>query len=266
MITNERAMRFLFGLAMDDNDNTLINSETTTFSATYTAFGVDIIDPNYEPPKESKNVIEDSSTGIKLQYEDGTAFDDAIELMLEPKSKEDTSKLNANVDKVAKGFVLGGLYDIRLLKNGVEIQPGKNVKISIPLTKEMKELTDLKVVYIDDDGNVTILPSEIVGANIVFVTNHFSDYGVIGKVAATTPGKEDPKDPTTPGKEDPKDPTTPGKEDPKDPTTPGKEDPKDPTKPSKRILKKHQLQKIRVILLKLLHQKQGMRHRLYYIS
>lgn len=40
-------------------------------------------------------------------------------------------------------------------------------------------MTDLKVVYIDDDGNVTIIPSQIIDGKIVFVTDHFSYYGVI---------------------------------------------------------------------------------------
>ena len=47
MIENERAMRFLFGLKMDENDPTMLSKETTTWSATYCAFGVDIIDPEY---------------------------------------------------------------------------------------------------------------------------------------------------------------------------------------------------------------------------
>lgn len=56
MIENERAMRFLFGLKMDENDPSMLSSETTTWSATYCAFGVDIIDPTYvEEDKEDDN-------------------------------------------------------------------------------------------------------------------------------------------------------------------------------------------------------------------
>ena len=59
MIENERAMRFLFGLKMDEADPSMLSEETTTWSATYCAFGVDIIDPEYigeAPAVEDKEV------------------------------------------------------------------------------------------------------------------------------------------------------------------------------------------------------------------
>lgn len=55
MIENERSTRFLFGLAMDENDPTMLKDETTTWSATYCAFGVDIIDPTYEEVADNSN-------------------------------------------------------------------------------------------------------------------------------------------------------------------------------------------------------------------
>ena len=91
----------------------------------------------------------------------------------------ETDKLNNNINEAAKGLTLVGLYDIKLLKDGVAIQPNGKVRVNIPLTDEMKAMTDLKVVYIDDDGNVTIIPSQIIDGKIVFVTEHFSYYGVI---------------------------------------------------------------------------------------
>jgi hypothetical protein len=205
MVTNERAMRFLFGLSVDESDDTMINAETTTFSATYTAFGVDIIDPDYKPEEKpgtdpgtkpgtdekEKYVVVDSSTGISIEYADGSAFDHNINLVLTSKSKAEMNKLNAGVDKAAKGSVLAGLYDIRLQKDGIDIQPEKKVKISIPLSKEMKEMTELKAVYIDDNGVVTILAGEIAGGKMVFTTDHFSNYGIIGKIKAQTSEKED---------------------------------------------------------------------------
>ena len=45
--SEERAFRFLYGLAMDSENPDVVSSETTTWSATYGAFGIDIIDENY---------------------------------------------------------------------------------------------------------------------------------------------------------------------------------------------------------------------------
>lgn len=45
-IQNERAFRFLYGIGMESD--TVTANETTTWSATYCAFGVDIIDPDYK--------------------------------------------------------------------------------------------------------------------------------------------------------------------------------------------------------------------------
>jgi hypothetical protein len=45
LVSNERSFRFLFGLAMDAEDSSKVASDTTTFSATYCAFGIDVIHP-----------------------------------------------------------------------------------------------------------------------------------------------------------------------------------------------------------------------------
>lgn len=127
----------------------------------------------------NQDVIVDYGTGIRVEYENGSAFDTNIVLKITPQTNAETDKLNDNINKVAKGLTLAGLYDIKLLKDGVAIQPNGKVRVSIPLTDEMKAMTDLKVVYIDDDGNVTIIPSQIIDGKIVFVTDHFSYYGVI---------------------------------------------------------------------------------------
>lgn len=50
----------------------------------------------------------------------------------------------------------------------------------------MKTYTNLQVVYFADDVSVTIIPYERNGDEILFITGHFSDYGIIG-----TPAKSD---------------------------------------------------------------------------
>ena len=135
----------------------------------------------------SKDVIENPSTGIKVEYEDGSVFDDAIELVVTLISKDRMDELEENVDKVAKGLKVVGLYDIKLIKNGVAVQPDGKTRVSIPLTDEMRSMSELKVIYIDENGDVIIIPSEIIDGKLVFVTDHFSQYGVIGNVSGSQP-------------------------------------------------------------------------------
>ena len=44
LIEKENTFRFLFGIAMDPEDSTKVAGETTTWSATYTVFGMDVIE------------------------------------------------------------------------------------------------------------------------------------------------------------------------------------------------------------------------------
>lgn len=136
----------------------------------------------------SNGALADNSTGIKVEYEDGSVFDSGIILRVTSKPQEEMDTFKNFVDKAAAGLTLGGLYDVKLLKDGVAIQPDGKIKISITLTDAIKSMTNLQIVYIDDAGNVTIIPSETKGGMITFFTDHFSHYGVIGKVKSSDTG------------------------------------------------------------------------------
>ncbi|MGX8850723.1 leucine-rich repeat domain-containing protein [Amedibacillus sp. YH-ame10] len=144
----------------------------------------------------SKTTIVDKTTGIEIAYEDGSAFEDDITLVVTPKSKEEMKGFQNNVNKVVAGKTIAGVYDIKLLKNGAEIQPNGKLKIRLTLTDEMKTMSELQVVYIDDNGKVTIIPSQLVDGKLVFITDHFSYYGVIGKENST--GQIQPETPSKP--------------------------------------------------------------------
>ncbi|MEG0593097.1 MAG: X2-like carbohydrate binding domain-containing protein, partial [Coprobacillus sp.] len=127
----------------------------------------------------------DTSSGIKVTYEDEREFESSIILTIKSEPQEKMNEFNDEVNKVASGYSLCGLYDVKLLKDGIEIQPDGKIKISIPLVNIIKPMTDLQVVYIDDEGKVTIIPSEVKDGYLVFITDHLSYYGIIGKVNIT---------------------------------------------------------------------------------
>lgn len=121
-----------------------------------------------------KSVIIHEATGIKIEGINGTAFNPRTILVLTPIiDTEGFALLDENQEMLQ-------LYDIKFLLNGIEIQPEGNIKITLILTAEQQEYQNLKVVYIADDGTVTIMPSEINGDEVSFITDHFSHYGIIG--------------------------------------------------------------------------------------
>lgn len=131
--------------------------------------------------KKPAQSLNDPSSGIRLEYEDGTLIDGNIELSILPQSEADMERYKDKVTKAAAGYVLGGLYEIKLLKSGVPIQPSGRMRIRIPLTETTKYMAEQKIIYIDNHGAVTLIPSKIEYGMIVYVIDHFSYYGVIGK-------------------------------------------------------------------------------------
>ena len=71
-------------------------------------------------------------------------------------------------------------YDIMLLLDGVEVQPGGVVSITLPALPDDVAYTDIMVVYIDDLGNVTPCTTMVnEDGTITFITDHFSCYAVL---------------------------------------------------------------------------------------
>lgn len=72
--SDERSFRFLFGLAMDEKDDSIVASKTTTWSATYAMFGIDIIDPDYTGA-ELKFDVNASNAKVELKDFNGTVVE-----------------------------------------------------------------------------------------------------------------------------------------------------------------------------------------------
>ena len=66
-------------------------------------------------------------------------------------------------------------YDIKLLSQGVEIQPNGNVKISLPIPENF-DTSKLIVYRINEDGTKVKYNVTVEGEYAVFETDHFSTY------------------------------------------------------------------------------------------
>jgi hypothetical protein len=132
----------------------------------------------------NKSLLEDLKTGIQVEGVNGKIFDSRTELVVTPVKDTLAPQTKAlyvsGISKVANGQELAQLYDIKLLLNGQPVQPDGKVKITLTLNREMEIYTDLHVVYIADDGTTTIIPFTQNGNKVTFITDHFSNYGIIG--------------------------------------------------------------------------------------
>ena len=74
------------------------------------------------------------------------------------------------------------LYNICFVKNDQLVQPSGKVSVRIPIPNGMKKDT-CNVYRQESDGTWTILTAHIEGNYLVFETDHFSLYGVVGEIS-----------------------------------------------------------------------------------
>ncbi len=136
-----------------------------------------------------KEVLINASTGVKIEGVNGTVFDLQTELVVTPVMDTlDSSiieRFGLGVSSVNASLQLVQLYDIKLMLNGLAIQPDGMIKVTLPLTADQLSYTNLQVVFIADDGTVTVIDSTLSGNQISFITDHFSYYGVVGTPIST---------------------------------------------------------------------------------
>jgi len=135
--------------------------------------------------KTFENVLlEDSKTGTTVEGIEGTIFNLKTMLVVFPildtLDVETKALFACGVAAIAKDKKIVQLYQIQLLLDGKPVQPDGNIRITLNITENAKDFRDLQIVYVTEDGTVTIIPSEQEGNEIVFTTDHLSYYGVIG--------------------------------------------------------------------------------------
>ncbi|SHF23120.1 YDG domain-containing protein [Alkalibacter saccharofermentans] len=141
-----------------------------------------------------KELLYDAPTQTRVEGINGTVFDLRTKLVV--RSVMDTldlaimQKFALSVEGVAEGQEIVDLYDIKLMLEGQSIQPEGMIKITLTLTDEQANFTNLQIVHIAEDGTITIIPSTVSGKTISFIIDHLSYYGIIGTPAKDPVPKE----------------------------------------------------------------------------
>lgn len=141
----------------------------------------------------SKLMLHDENTDLTVTGIDGTTLDLTVYLVVTPFKADNTKFVNtAEIIKKAattipkiKNKELVALYDISLLKDKVKIQPNGNVEVKIKVPENLIKRSGLDIVHIGDNGTVTAMNAVVKDGYLVFITNHFSDYGIVADPIAS---------------------------------------------------------------------------------
>jgi uncharacterized repeat protein (TIGR02543 family) len=139
----------------------------------------------------------DEKTKVRVNAAENTYFDPNLKLVVEEVKlgdlKEEAEK---NLLSIRSGKEMVSVFSISLLLDNVKVQPNGKISIYLPLTEEMKEkFMNFEVIYVADDGKITVMPSKVEGEYLVFETDHLSYYSIIGTKIKSLPSLGEAKMP-----------------------------------------------------------------------
>lgn len=143
-----------------------------------------------------------NGTDVSVSAENNAAADiaqnNSISLVVEEPTNL-TDAANATISGLEQGSTkVADKLDIKLLKDGevIEDYEGMSFIVRVKMTAAMKALTNLKVLYVAEDGSTQAMDTWIEGDYLCFRTSHFSTYVVTGEEANGEPAQ--PTQPVTP--------------------------------------------------------------------
>ena len=118
-------------------------------------------------PKIQTITYVDPATDVTVTYPE-TAFEDGVQIVVEPKTDGPAFEIT---DLQTSNFVV---YDIKAVKNGVEIQPSGALKVAIPVPADYDSTKC--VVYRVEGSSLVNMNATFENGFMTFTTDHFSDY------------------------------------------------------------------------------------------
>ena len=134
---------------------------------------------------KAEEIVSPDNREVKITTPEGSnaVLNENTVLKVEEVKDEVSDDVKANIEIVVgndNAEVLAS-YDISLLLEGVTVQPGGAVEVTLPAPENAADFDTLQVIYIDDDGNVTPCETRVnADGTVTFVTDHFSHYAIIG--------------------------------------------------------------------------------------
>ncbi len=146
-----------------------------------------------DPTPEERDEIIDAETNVKVSAQKGV-IDPAAKLSVKALTAENASEKIAAAFNSLKGKFIA--YDIKLMKDNVEIQPNGTVIVTLDIPEDF-DFEKIMLYHIGEDGVVSAMPFYATKDKVTFTTNHFSVFALVDET-----GKVAEKDKTDTGKKD----------------------------------------------------------------
>ena len=128
------------------------------------------------------------STDVTVEVESSKYVPYNIELIVKAEKIDNIIKDEILNDLLNNNLTVHNLFDIYFQQNAtkltqeqyIELFGDQNVVVKIKLTAMQLRCKHLDIYYVDDDGNLTLYESKIENGYLVFETNHFSHWALVG--------------------------------------------------------------------------------------
>lgn len=136
------------------------------------------------------NTAKDKATGITV-----SGLEAGVELSVKSVTKEQQTAIEEQVKKLLENTKGIKIFDISLLKDGKEVQPGTPVKVTIPIPEGFS--TNLKLYHQNTKGVLEAVNISVKDSNVSFEAKSFSPYVLVDMGAKTVNTSTNDKSPKT---------------------------------------------------------------------
>ena len=176
----------MFGLAGDAMETIFMLSKVSTVALTYN----DLAMSTQSGAVRISNQGGGSRSAMGVQVRATETYDTFVSNVVLQTYKveldEDLLTLVKNADEESYELLTSGIshtYEISLMQNGKSVQHDGKVMVYIPIPENIRSLSiqgNVKVYRVEEDGTLTDMDAVVEDDSIVFTTDHFSLYTVVG--------------------------------------------------------------------------------------
>lgn len=130
------------------------------------------------PDKDKVIIVQNSNKDVTVKGQLPRDIQLIAEVLDDKQIEELMKKIENQNSEFLQVAKIERLYDMKFLLNEEVYRFGKEVEVSLAIDESMKD-KKLGIIYIDEQGKITKIPSRREGNKIIFKAEHFSTYGIV---------------------------------------------------------------------------------------
>lgn len=141
---------------------------------------LDFLDEYDKPIEQPKEIVEPDNAYV-TDLDNEALKNTKLSLTEIPYSSNPTSEFGLAAKLVRTQIPskkLFSLYDMKLFKNNVEVQPNGSVKLTFIIPDAFIDFSGLDIVHFSN-GKATLMNATIIGNRMIIVTDKFSNFGIV---------------------------------------------------------------------------------------